>query len=879
MRLHRIHLQNYRGVTDCSVVFATDGVTIIEGDNEVGKTCIPEALDLILSAPDSSQARQVRDVKPVDRVEGAEVEIEVSSGDYRFVYSKRWHRQPWTKLEIAAPRHEQVTGREAHERVEQILAETLDESLWRALRIEQGAEVDLPQFNMRSLGRALDVAAGGGHGSGGDEDDLWGRIGVERSQYWTATGRVSAARQASANEVEKAESTLREFEARLEAIEADVAEVERLVTDEVRLVATLDDCERRESELRAQWDSTERLRERVESLGSDHRAAVAERDRVEGDHRRREDLRKEQAERTDELANLEAAVEQAAPVLAAVVRRSEEATAALEDARAARRTAEEQQRVAAADRDHEQRLIDVALLQARFDRVLAAQETLSAAEAHLESARVDDDLVGRIEEANLAVVRAEATAERAAAVVEVTALSDMTVQVDGIDEALGAGVGIERVVGDESVLVVPDVVEVRVRAGTDAKGLAAELAEARQELDRLCALGGVGDLAASRQAAEDRRATEQDRRQATTIIEENLQDLTAEALRGKIRGLSRGIEAYAAERPDEPPLPGSVRDAKRVAEEAERIVAEFREQQDTCDIAATDAAGARREAEIKEADLKGQIQNARTAVQDAERRLVAARQGRSDADLTGALAAAQQKAEAARGALEQAKEELQIADPDSLEVLLHNARAAAGRADDKTRSNRERQRELRISLELQGEEGLDAGRAEAESRYHHVQSSHERTESRAQAAQLLYETFSARRAESRRRYLTPFKDRIEQFGRIVFGPTFEIELDDDLRVVRRTLDGITLEVDQLSVGAREQVGVLSRLACAAIVSPGGGGAPVVLDDALGWSDPSRLVRMGAAIATAGRECQVIVLTCTPGRYAHVGNAKVVSLPG
>ena len=39
-----------------------------------------------------------------------------------------------------------------------------------------------------------------------------------------------------------------------------------------------------------------------------------------------------------------------------------------------------------------------------------------------------------------------------------------------------------------------------------------------------------------------------------------------------------------------------------------------------------------------------------------------------------------------------------------------------------------------------------------------------------------------------------------------------------------------------------------------------------------------VARMGAAIATAGRECQVIVLTCTPGRYAHVGNATVVSLP-
>ena len=72
--------------------------------------------------------------------------------------------------------------------------------------------------------------------------------------------------------------------------------------------------------------------------------------------------------------------------------------------------------------------------------------------------------------------------------------------------------------------------------------------------------------------------------------------------------------------------------------------------------------------------------------------------------------------------------------------------------------------------------------------------------------------------------------------------------------------------------------MLSRLACAAIVSPDGAGAPVIIDDALGWSDPDRLERMGAAIAAAGRQCQVIILTCTPGRYAHIGNATTIRLP-
>ena len=57
-----------------------------------------------------------------------------------------------------------------------------------------------------------------------------------------------------------------------------------------------------------------------------------------------------------------------------------------------------------------------------------------------------------------------------------------------------------------------------------------------------------------------------------------------------------------------------------------------------------------------------------------------------------------------------------------------------------------------------------------------------------------------------------------------------------------------------------------------------GGAPVVFDDALGWTDPGRLAQMCEAIAVAGRDSQVIVLTCTPDRYAAIADATVIRLP-
>src|SRR5690606_24039445 len=127
-----------------------------------------------------------------------------------------------------------------------------------------------------------------------------------------------------------------------------------------------------------------------------------------------------------------------------------------------------------------------------------------------------------------------------------------------------------------------------------------------------------------------------------------------------------------------------------------------------------------------------------------------------------------------------------------------------------------------------------------------LQREHERLESRAAAAELLYQTFRTRREEAHARYVTPFKEAIERLGRVVFGPTLEVELDADLRISHRTLDGVRLAFDQLSTGAREQLGIIARLACASIVA-GTDGAPVILDDTLGWTDPTRLTQMAAAL--------------------------------
>ena len=728
----------------------------------------------------------------------------MSTGPYRFVYRKRWLRRSETVLSVLTPQHDQLTGRAAHERVEEILDETLDRDLWRALRIEQGTELALPGFDVPSLVAALDQAASGA-GATDEDDDLWTRICEERDQYWTATGRPKRDRNAQQAAVETAQSRVSELEQQLKSIDRDAAEVSSLTAAARRLAEARDQAEQRERELSSQWESARRLCEKVQRLATSHEAATAKQDNVLGDRRRRQELIDELDSRDKELEALKTRAEQSAPSLAAAIRHAEQTVVALEEARTALRRAEDDQRQANADRDHHRQHIEVEQLSERYGRVTQAEKALKDAEVQLASATLDDELLEQIEQAHLAVVRAEA----AVSSVEITASQALSMQINSEEVALVAGETQRTVVDDEVVLTFPDVAKIRVRAGTGSQSLATQRQNAHDTFRRLCVRGGVADLAAARAMAEQRHEAERNRDLALAAIRRDLRDLTVDVLDAKIKGLTERTASYAAERSGDPPLPADFDEAKEITSEMDCIVAERRVVFETCNDAATKAAEALSAAQLKEADLNGQIKNARGAKQVAIDRLAAARQERADANITADLLKAKDEADAVRRALEEAEAELSAADPESLETRLNNARQAAERARDSLQSNETRQNALRIGLAIRGEDGLHTRHDDAASRLRHLEREHQRIEARAQATRLLHDTFSQRRQEVRQRYVVPLracagrrqpmhkepaiprqldveshlparplKDRIELLGRIVFNPSFSVDIDE-----------------------------------------------------------------------------------------------------
>jgi hypothetical protein len=440
VKLHRLTLRNYRGIAHRDIEFPDRGVVVISGANEIGKSSMIEALDLLLHSKDRSAKKEVKQVKPTHVDEGAEIRAVISTGPYRFEYFKRFHKRPVTELTLTEPRREQLTGDEAHDRVQAILKETVDIDLWQAQRVLQaGATAPVDLSGSDALSRALDAAAGQAVELSGAEPLLVDRIDAEFRQYFTATGRPTG-------DWGTAITGLRAVEQGVAECEAAVAEVDDAVTRHGQLTdrlarVTLDraNAAKRLDAARAAAATVKALTDRLAQARA--LADAAQQQRVAAvaalDQRRR--LCTDLDARTATIADLERSAEQAGTEEATAREAKTAADSALVEAKAAvdacqvgvdtaRRTAEQ-----IAHREQAERLA------AKLTKIDAADRELLGIDRDLAAIAMVDGSMRGLETAAAAVELAAARAESASARVELTAAADVELRIAGEVVALAAG--------------------------------------------------------------------------------------------------------------------------------------------------------------------------------------------------------------------------------------------------------------------------------------------------------------------------------------------------------------------------------------------------------------------------------------------------------
>jgi len=876
VRFLHLRVANYRGIGACELSFGPAGITLVQGPNEAGKTSLSEAIGILFEYPDSSKHRNVEAIRPVHRDEGPEIELQAESGPYTFIYFKRFYKKPETRLNITRPRNENLTGREAHERAEAILRETLDIDLWKALIIQQGVGIDQPNLaTQTSLSAALDRVAGG-RPAGPREEGLFDKVREEYGRYFTERGAerkelVEARRLQTETQAEitKIEQLIRELEQDIDKSAALQRELEQLKTQEdqqgkaaAAYTAALEEITRLENDLGA-------ARLKQESAEKSEQAARQNKETRQG-------LIDAVANAARDHGKLQGSCGMYLPSLNQAEEEFKKAQATFNQADQRRKEADRLAALRRADFDYYNNKLHLEQLKERKKRIDVARKNAAQAEEVLARNKVNSRALNAIQEAEQALLGAKAQMDIAAPSVHLRGLTKSKLEIDGARTVLGQDEVRTMSVADRIQLTIPGALAIEVVAGTSTGKLSRKVAEAQHLLERACRKAGVDNPEEARTAFEQRREAEQLVKKKDEIEKDNLRDLTYEQLDKKLIGLARNVPDYLARRVQEPTLCTDLESAKKERANAEdgqgKANQEWEEAREGFDA----ARNVRDELNAKYQKERVQLEMLAKDLSLAHERLDRAREAAPDEELESSLTEAARIASLEKSNVESAEASLKAKNPVRVKALAEAAKGSLHTTQSRRATVQTELTEVQTRLKIHGEEGLHERLNAAQSRSEHLGKDNLALFRRAAAAKLLFETMREERDKARRAYVAPLKEKIEHLGRLVFDDSFEVEISEDLQIASRTANGITVQFNSLSGGTREQLSLIFRLACSMIVARDGG-TPLILDDALGYTDPDRLRSMGAVLAKAAKECQIIIFTCIPDRYANVGEACIISL--
>jgi DNA repair exonuclease SbcCD ATPase subunit len=875
MRLHKLTLRHWRGITHREIHF-DDGVTLLEGPNEIGKSSIIEAIQLLFSELDSSNKKQVKSVQPAGQDVGSEVSVEFSVAGHRVIYAKTYNKNRSTTAHISGTKNLQETGRSAHEWVANLLSEQVDMDLWQTLLVDQGEQINQIKLSSSvSLAQALDSVAGATDTSSHEDETLISAAQREYERYYTLkTGRIKYTE--LVNTTEQVKARLAELTGSMHQLEQDQQQQKTIAQEVERLRIALPQMRQAEQAESERW---QKLQEKTAALTT-KKQSLAE---IDNQLSRTLDTIQSRAALVTQIQEQQKASEQFSQEIETLQQHLQQESKTLDTLNSglARLQDEEKElrgleKLTGADLNYLEKEIQLTQHRKTLSQIESIEQELTENLAAISDIPVDAQALATYVQLEQALAVAQARAEVASTNLTFTAKKPLPLIID--DQTTNLSAGQEHKLSTSRTLHIklPDLLDIEVSPPESTTDLAQQHQQAKSQLQALQTELGVSDLQSATALARQRSDREAEVQQLKSQQRKILQDLHISELEQQIKLLTKTCTQYIRDRAETPSMPADTRAAAENLLHIEHKLARLQTQieQATKDYKtqAAAAASARQTMESKTA----QNLAAKAATDALRQSLEEQRQKRTDASLTDLKQEQQTIAADLRLELDAISAELAQQNVEAQKMLLENAAASADRTAAELRQQEQALAILNDRLEIARANGLHESIAKTQTQLLQLQQDLTATQRRAEAAQKLWVTLNHHRDAARQAYLQPLKQHIEALGKLVFGPTFEIEIAQDWSITHRTLGGITLAFDDLSIGAKEQLAILMRLAAAQLVARHSG-IPLFIDDALGFSDPQKLNTMGAAIAAAGRTCQIIILTCAPGRYANVGNAHLIRL--
>ena len=881
MRIDRFAVRGFRKLAGGVAVEGLEpGITVIAGDNEEGKSTLLKALQSAFFDRHKLTGKPLDDMMPFG-TKGlrprVEVGFELAGTGYRL--EKAFGRRPSAVLESGSRRWE---GPAAEDRLRDLLgfsppgkgaAGVKHRGLAGLLWVEQGRAfqpLDMSPDSQTVLREAIEGEVG--QVLGGERGRrLLAEVEKRTGEYFTGTGRERAAltgprerAAALAEEYGALESELRAYEDRVERLgklqeslaryrrDGSLARAKREAEEAMIALRRLAEVEGRLETATARMGQAQSAGEAAEAVRKGRANLAAEAEAAARQAGRAEAALKELEPGYRDTGRMLAEAEKR---LASCNNRRGEADAGLKAARRARERAE----LAAG----------LQTLDERLKQAEALEERIEAGRQALAADPVDERIVGRLRKMSGERIRLGAALDAAAATLTFFPEGGRSVSLDKQPVDTGEPVRVTR----NSTFHLQDFGAVEVApGGRDLAELRAESAELesrwREELRRL----GAADLAGAESALRARQAlqarVESLRGELRGLAPEGL-DTLRKNLRERRARLSALAGPEARDAPDAETARAAEQAALRAWEDADR--------------AAGRAASERDEARklhdrLREGRIKADAERKQRAETAAERRaaLEEARREAGDDELAARAAAAARALAERRSEQDAVRAERDAMDPEARRIEKQRAEDALGRLRERIEDDERAARDLAVELRTLGQRGLAEELEQKRGALEIARSALARTEADARAWKLLLETLREAEREAKETFLGPVRGRLQPYLRMLF-PETELRLnEDDLEIVSLQRDGVEEPFTALSIGAREQIAVLTRLALADLLREKGRPVALILDDPLVNSDDGRFRRMELALRKAAASLQIVVLTCHEARYESLG-AKIIRL--
>lgn len=868
MKLVRLTLEQLKQFRRLEILDLDDGINLFIGPNESGKSTVVDAIRAAFFERHKSSS--VDYLQPWgDSSAAPAIELEFEWQDAAWVLNKRFLRQKRCDLRIGEASY---SGEEAEDKLAELLGYTFaGRGLSKAehwgipglLWVEQGEVQDI-QDPVEYAGDHLQAALSGSLGdiASSSGDTLIAQVEQQRGALMTRTGQpIGEYKKALAN-YDSRQAQLEELDQKIEDYRQQVDELGRLRE------------QRQDIDAARPWEA-----QRQQAKDAEDRLAEVRgwEEQLERDQQELQTCRQSQALYREQLQDFAASAGQ----LKERAAEKEKAQRAFDDCRARKPQLEAQLAEAQSTYEQANTTFNAARrqaarnrLQTEYDRLA---ESLTTQAQSLENARRlqgeldelrEQQRAGAIDQDVLSTLKATQTRLDTARIQQEALASRLEYDLNPgksvvIDDETVTGHG-ERLLLDATTLSIPEVGTLRLQpGGADVSALEREVNQLESECADLLQQLGIQTLQEGEQRAAGHRALQEK-------INEKAIRLDAQAPKGvdalatrhelddkQLKQLADKLHEYAEPAeglPDEQTAESARNAAESVLKAVEQAVNDHKSELGIARQALATAADEwqKLEAALEAPDRKAREKEAEDKLTDYNAR---------ESQLQAQIAARQQQIDAAQ--------------PD---VLAQDVERFTRSADAMQAAADQRQQaivRLQVQLETLGAQGLEEKREALRQDTERLERRRDELAAHAAALDLLLDVLQDKRQALTRQLQEPLQRHLNHYVRLLF-PGASLAVDEELMPVRLTRQRGGREehgdVEDLSYGAREQMGLISRLAYADLLREAGKPTLIILDDALVHSDGDRLKQMKRILYDAASRHQVLLFSCHPQNWSDLGVA-------